>query len=51
MLILLFHGLIQGNLKPEFFAYALFVSAAFYIWDLVDHKTRKLRKRHAEVID
>lgn len=45
LLVTLFiHGLIQGNLKPEFFAYALFVSAAFYVWDVVDHKTRKLAK-------
>ena len=41
---LFIHGLIQGNLKPEFFAYALVVSAAFYIWDVVDHKSRKLAK-------
>ena len=41
---LLIHGLIQGNLKPEYFAYALAVSAAFYIWDVVDHKSRKLAK-------
>ncbi|RKG41020.1 hypothetical protein [Acinetobacter rongchengensis] len=41
---LFIHGLIQGNLKPEFFAYALVVSAAFYVWDVVDHKSRKLAK-------
>ena len=44
MLTLIMHGLIQGNLKPEFFAYALVVSAAFYVWDVVDHKSRKLAK-------
>jgi hypothetical protein len=45
LLVTLFiHGLIQGNLKPEFFAYALVVSAAFYVWDVVDHKSRKLAK-------
>jgi hypothetical protein len=44
MVTLLIHGLIQGNLKPEFFVYALVVSAAFYIWDVVDHKSRKLAK-------
>ena len=41
MVILMIHSLIQGNLKPEFFVYALFVSAAFYLWDIVDHKFRK----------
>ena len=41
---LFIHGLIQGNLKPEFFAYAIVVSLAFYVWDLVDHKSRKLAK-------
>ena len=41
---LFMHGLIQGNLKPEFFAYAIVVSLAFYVWDLVDHKSRKLAK-------
>jgi len=45
LLVTLFiHGLIQGNLKPEFFAYALVVSATFYVWDVVDHKSRKLAK-------
>ena len=32
--------LLQGNLKPEFFAYALIVSAAFYAWAFIDLKFR-----------
>ncbi|RYL26752.1 hypothetical protein [Acinetobacter piscicola] len=47
MTILFLHGLIQGNLKPEFFVYALVVSAAFCIWELIDHKTRKSAKASA----
>ncbi|OTG65191.1 MULTISPECIES: hypothetical protein [Acinetobacter] len=43
MVMLMIHGLIQGNLKPEFFIYALFVSVAFYVWDVIDHKFRKQR--------
>ena len=38
------HGLIQGNLQPEFFGYALIVTAAFYIWDIIDHSQRKQRR-------
>ena len=41
MLMILLHGLIQDNLKAEFFAYAMVVSAAFYVWDIIDHKQRK----------
>ncbi|MBP6113557.1 MAG: hypothetical protein KA474_02320 [Acinetobacter sp.] len=40
MLTLLLQGTIQGNLKPEFFAYALIVSAAFYAWAFIDLKFR-----------
>lgn len=42
-LMILMHGLIQGNLQPEFFGYALIVTAVFYIWDLIDHSQRKQR--------
>ena len=42
-LMILMHGLIQGNLQPEFFGYALVVTAVFYIWDLIDHSQRKQR--------
>lgn len=41
MLILFFHGLINGNLKPVHFLYALVVSALFCLWAVVDHKCRK----------
>ncbi|MGE8559568.1 MAG: hypothetical protein ACN6NJ_01265 [Acinetobacter sp.] len=44
MLTLLIHCLIQGNLKLEFFGYALIVSGAFYLWAVVDHKYRKQKK-------
>jgi cytochrome c oxidase assembly factor CtaG len=44
MLTLLFHGLIQGHLKAEYFAYALFVSAAFYSWAIIDQKYRSQKK-------
>ena len=40
MLTLLLQGTIQGNLKPEFFAYALVVSMAFYAWAFIDFKYR-----------
>ena len=40
MLTLIVHGLIQGNLKAEYFAYALIVSAAFYLWLVIDQKYR-----------
>ena len=40
MVILIMHGLIQGNVKPEFFMYAFIASIAFYIWAVVDQKYR-----------
>ncbi|NIE95035.1 hypothetical protein NDN11_08150 [Acinetobacter sp. C26M] len=42
MVTLLFQGTIKGNLKPEYFAYALVVSLAFCTWALVDRKFRQL---------
>ncbi|WOE31877.1 MULTISPECIES: hypothetical protein [unclassified Acinetobacter] len=44
MVILAFHGLIQGNLRPEFFLYAFIVSLAFALWNIIDHKQRKSLK-------
>ena len=44
MVILAIHGVIQGNLKFEFFLYAFVTSLAFAIWNLIDHKCRKLQK-------
>ena len=41
MVIMIKHGLIQGNLKAEYFAYAIVVSFAFYLWAVVDQKFRK----------
>lgn len=41
MVIMIMHGLIQGNLKAEYFAYAIVVSFAFYLWAVVDQKSRK----------
>jgi len=41
MVIMIMHGLIQGNLKAEYFAYAIVVSFAFYLWAVVDQKFRK----------
>ena len=43
-LMILMHGLLQGNLQPEFFGYALIVTAVFYIWDIIDHSQRKQRR-------
>ena len=43
MLTLLLQGAIQGNLKPEFFAYALVVSFAFYVWAFFDYKYRAVK--------
>ncbi|OTG71657.1 hypothetical protein B9T23_15340 [Acinetobacter terrae] len=40
LVTLIIHGLIQGNLKPEYFLYAFIVSIAFYIWAVVDQKYR-----------
>jgi cell shape-determining protein MreD len=44
MVILALHGMLQGNLKPEFFLYAFIASLAFALWNLVDHKYRKFQK-------
>lgn len=41
MLTLVVQGAIKGNLKPEYFVYALIVSAAFYLWAVIDAKYRK----------
>ena len=41
---LTFHGMLQGNLKLEYFAYALVVSMAFSAWGMVDQKFRPLSK-------
>ena len=40
MLTLIVHGLIQGNLKLEYFIYAVIVSIAFYMWVVIDQKYR-----------
>lgn len=40
LVTLIIHGLIQDNLKPEFFIYAFIVSVAFYVWAIVDQKYR-----------
>ncbi len=40
MLTLLIQGLMQGNLRLEYFGYALIVSMAFFIWSVVDTKYR-----------
>ena len=42
MATLLFQGTIMGNLKPEYFAYALIVSLAFCTWGIVDRKFRQM---------
>ena len=44
MVILALHGAIQGNLKPQYFLYAFIASLAFAIWDIADHKCRKVQK-------
>ncbi|CAB1221359.1 hypothetical protein [Acinetobacter bouvetii] len=44
LVTLIIHGLIQGNLKPEFFMYAFIVSVAFYIWTVVDQKYRQQKQ-------
>ncbi|AOA57995.1 hypothetical protein [Acinetobacter larvae] len=41
MLTLLMHSLIQGDIKLEYFAYAVVVSFAFYVWAVVDNRYRK----------
>lgn len=43
MLTLLLQGTIQGNLKPEFFVYAVVVSMAFYAWAFIDYKFRSVK--------
>ena len=48
MLTLLFQGMIKGNLKPEYFMYALVVSVAFSVWAFVDHKFRQLSLERAK---
>lgn len=48
MLTLAFQGMIKGNLKPEYFMYALVVSVAFSVWAFVDHKFRQLSLEHAK---
>lgn len=40
ILTLIVQGLIQGNLKAEYFAYALIVSFAFFVWCVVEQKYR-----------
>ena len=42
MATLLLQGTIQGNLKPEYFAYALIVSLAFCTWGIIDRKFRQI---------
>lgn len=41
IITLALQGSIQGNLKAEYFAYALLVSMAFYTWAIIDQKYRK----------
>ena len=41
MLTLLIQGLMQGNLRLEYFGYAVIVSFAFYLWAVIDAKYRK----------
>lgn len=48
MLTLMLHGLIQGDLKLEYFAYALIVSVAFFLWAVIDSR---YRKQHCEFLD
>jgi hypothetical protein len=43
MLTLVVQGTIQGNLKPEFFAYALAATFAFYVWAFFDSKYRTVK--------
>ena len=42
MATLLLQGTIKGNLKPEYFAYALIVSLAFCMWGITDRKYRQI---------
>ncbi len=41
MLTLVIYGSIQGNLKAEYFVYALIVSLVFCLWAIIEHKYRK----------
>ncbi|MDQ8954053.1 hypothetical protein RFH42_13955 [Acinetobacter rudis] len=34
------HGLIQGQLKPVYFIYAIVVSLAFVLWAIIDQRFR-----------
>ncbi|MGE8563443.1 MAG: hypothetical protein ACN6NM_06565 [Acinetobacter bohemicus] len=47
ILTLIMHGLIQRNLKPEFFMYAFIVSIAFYIWAVADQKYRQQKQTNS----
>lgn len=42
MATLLLQGTIMGNLKPEYFAYAMVVSMAFCTWGIIDRKCRQV---------
>lgn len=44
MVILVIHGLIQSNLRIEYFVYAFIASLAFAVWNVIDHKCRKTLK-------
>lgn len=46
MATLLLQGTIKGNLKPEYFAYALIVSLAFCTWGIIDRKFRQISAEH-----
>lgn len=49
MATLLFQGTIKGNLKPEYFAYALIVSVAFCTWGIVDRKFRQMSAQRQKI--
>lgn len=42
LLTLLLQGMIKGNLRPEYFVYALVLSMVFCIWAIADQKLRAL---------
>ena len=46
MLTLLLQCLIHGNLKSEYFVYAIIVSVAFFIWAIIDQKYRQHKNAH-----
>lgn len=48
VLTLAVQGTIQGNLKPEFFIYAIAVTMAFYLWAFFDTKYRALKNTDNE---